>query len=488
MCWSPQVAGGFAFAETLILIYLYRRNWLFDRSNVYFQIPLVLQEILQALLWPFVERTRMGNYWWEATWEDPALHRCSYANSVLSWLIAVVVNGTMVVWQMHINWEHQNHDKQLQSGTAPDWLVRVGPLNDSKRVGQYGRSRRAALQLVLRCWGVFVIFLGYFLLIDNPNLMRRVVDTSSELTSNSRSGVDLAAAVPSPTAAGAPSAPNGVLLGSSAGHIDQADGISAVVPGGAPVDLSAAALSEVLMTSGGEGLWVARCTSRGPFGHQVWSMVAWPYKVIELFFCTAYTAMAGAFNILTRPSLIPYAFQHINTYCFFVYLLLGAEAGSVWCWWASCLCLVYLVEPYLLKYGNCLDCAYLDRSPEAQKWRTTDWRETWQQTQSEADRQNVLKRQVFGWVWDRFDDLGLSPWREEQKRGDVGSADVLRNLEKENLSLLGKDGVSDMTHVKNKVDSSADAGGARQHTTAAGETELRNKQELDSVNQIKNSV
>ncbi len=58
MCWSPTVSLAFALGETIALLFLWRRRARFDRDNVLLHLPLVVQEVLQALLWPHVSADR----------------------------------------------------------------------------------------------------------------------------------------------------------------------------------------------------------------------------------------------------------------------------------------------------------------------------------------------------------------------------------------------------------------------------------------------
>lgn len=117
--------------------------------------------------------------------------------------------------------------------------------------------------------------------------------------------------------------------------------------------------------------WIAMCTCKGPWGHQIWAFMSWPNKPLEVLFIFFYFAYSGAFLTLPRPSLIPQGFGFVNAVTIVLYLLMGPEAGSVWCWGASTLCVTYLAEPYLFEHCHVLEAEFLYPSEEAEKRRAT---------------------------------------------------------------------------------------------------------------------
>ena len=254
MCWSASVALGFAAAEAVVLLYVWCRNAHHDRNNVLIILPLTLQELGQALLWPYVVADRD----YTLGFADPALHSCPRANKAYSYLIAAVVCGLPPWFEFHARREFREHNALLESGTAPAWRKLVGELPTPNPEYPFQ--------------GTFCAFLQYVLIL-------------------------------------------GVL------------GCSLVL-----------------------GTWgPASCTTKGPHGHQVWAMMVWPNKFAEVAAAFVYFGTAGAFKWVPRPSLFtPLLMGPVAIWAIVAYLIMGPEAGSVWCWTASLLCAVLLVEPAVI--------------------------------------------------------------------------------------------------------------------------------------------
>ena len=279
MCWSASVALGFAAAEAVVLLYVWCRNAHHDRNNVLIILPLTLQELGQALLWPYVVADR--NY--ALGFADPALHTCPRANKVYSYLIAAVVCGLPPWFEFHARREFREHNALLESGTAPAWRKLVGELPTPNPEYPFQ--------------GTFCAFLQYVLIL-------------------------------------------GVL------------GCSLVL-----------------------GTWgPASCTTKGPHGHQVWAMMVWPNKFAEVAAAFVYFGTAGAFKWVPRPSLFtPLLMGPVAIWAIVAYLIMGPEAGSVWCWTASLLCAVLLVEPAVIDRLGIVEREMVDfqneTSPEARARR-----------------------------------------------------------------------------------------------------------------------
>jgi len=125
MCWSPFVSLAFATVESIVLAYMWLRNRGFDRANAVFLLPLLVQEVLQALLWPEVTEDRT-----EALgWDDPALHRCTSRNSAYSYAIMIAVCGVPVGWTWRALAENRMHRDALDDSRAPAWASHVGRLS-----------------------------------------------------------------------------------------------------------------------------------------------------------------------------------------------------------------------------------------------------------------------------------------------------------------------------------------------------------------------
>jgi len=97
------------------------------------------------------------------------------------------------------------------------------------------------------------------------------------------------------------------------------------------------------------------CTTRGDRGHQVWPMVVFRHWSLRALAALSYVAVAGGFNLLPRPSLVFALFRMCGLpLVALLYLTLGDEWGSVWCWTASCTCALYLAEPGVMQRHHIL--------------------------------------------------------------------------------------------------------------------------------------
>ena len=198
--------------ELLVLTYLWLRNELFDRPNALLHLPVVLQEAGQAMLWPHVTRERNA----ALGFSDPAIHLCSASNT--AWSFAVMVPVILIgPWFMQCTlWECTAHNRKLEqlkiSGTdkkdAISWRVLVGEVKKDWKDGLVW-----VYHLYLKGYAVVLLFFSFFFFIAP--------------------GADPQAFTVSAT------------IHSEGNHIQLSHPNNSTVP------------------------WVARCTSRGPYGHQV---------------------------------------------------------------------------------------------------------------------------------------------------------------------------------------------------------------------------
>jgi len=69
---------------------------------------------------------------------------------------------------------------------------------------------------------------------------------------------------------------------------------------------------------------------------------------VKMLLVLGYCSLGGSFKLVPKPSFVPPALQILAVVAALLYLAVGDEWGSVWCWLASCLVLLYLAEPELL--------------------------------------------------------------------------------------------------------------------------------------------
>jgi len=96
------------------------------------------------------------------------------------------------------------------------------------------------------------------------------------------------------------------------------------------------------------------CTTAGPWGHQIWPFLVvnpWPLRIL---LCAIHLAFYCGFITI---SLVEVKFESVALGGFFaiyslppvLYLFIGNEWGSFWCFSASLICPFYLLEPTLLR-------------------------------------------------------------------------------------------------------------------------------------------
>ena len=80
MCWSTEVAAAASACEAVVLIYCWLRNEMNDRRHVVGHIPILLQEVVQAVLWMNMA-------------EKDTPSSCSQPNRLLSFAITCIVHA-----------------------------------------------------------------------------------------------------------------------------------------------------------------------------------------------------------------------------------------------------------------------------------------------------------------------------------------------------------------------------------------------------------
>ena len=93
---APDFAWMLVLVQLGVLWFLWRRNMYCDRSNFLLNLPLLFQQLGQALLWPYITTDRSS----KGEFLDPALHECSDENKQFSLLVAAAVLGSLC-WFEH---------------------------------------------------------------------------------------------------------------------------------------------------------------------------------------------------------------------------------------------------------------------------------------------------------------------------------------------------------------------------------------------------
>merc|ERR1711998_780472 len=81
--------------------------------------------------------------------------------------------------------------------------------------------------------------------------------------------------------------------------------------------------------------------------------------------------VGGSFKFMPKPSYLPWALSWLARFVAVLYIVIGDEWGSVWCWVASCLVLLCVIEPALFRRYRVFDADVLDSSAEAEELRQT---------------------------------------------------------------------------------------------------------------------
>lgn len=94
--------------------------------------------------------------------------------------------------------------------------------------------------------------------------------------------------------------------------------------------------------------WGSYCTVPGPWGHQIWGFmrVPWVFRPVAAVF---YQLLVVVPIITVRHrTLAHFGLVLVGATPPFLYVVLGDEWGSFWCFWASLMCFVNLFEQILL--------------------------------------------------------------------------------------------------------------------------------------------
>jgi len=101
--------------------------------------------------------------------------------------------------------------------------------------------------------------------------------------------------------------------------------------------------------------WQRSCTTRGPWGHQLWPAILISPLWVRFGSMFVYMKLSTiGMRSWQRPSYVWYFWKVIGGPTLFVLILImGWEAGSFWCLSASLLCVTYVLEPGLFdRYGK----------------------------------------------------------------------------------------------------------------------------------------
>jgi len=337
------VALGFALAESTVLVYISFRNRFFDRANALFHLPVVGQELIQALLWPHVGQEG---------------ELCNTTNRRLSFLIVIVVIGlpfyasvlAKALQALLVAAREVSTPEQLRKGLCPGGHRLVSFDTDLPKY-YCSVCGHEDLPLRTRMWGCRTCDFDACALCFQEGVpcIRFKAKVSKRARSIyvplilGRQPLLWAACVPRRLKRKT----HGAILSTSCFLF------------GACLYMRQRIYGEWLQGSVFEG---ARCTFRGPYGHQVWPMMSFPSGRwgLKLFSAGLYMTLGGGFALIPKPGYICLALNVLAVAATVMYLTMGDEWGSVWCWMASCLCFLYIVEPFLFHYFRVFDPEVID--------------------------------------------------------------------------------------------------------------------------------
>lgn len=117
----------------------------------------------------------------------------------------------------------------------------------------------------------------------------------------------------------------------------------------------------MVQTFGQMGWMTSKCTYKGPWSHQIWPVLNMQYHLLPGILGSFLGKMLSAGNLLlymisslggflsSRPSYVLPTLAAIGLNAQLLILFLGPEWGSFWCFQASLLSCVALLEPYFFK-------------------------------------------------------------------------------------------------------------------------------------------
>ncbi|CAK0881108.1 unnamed protein product [Prorocentrum cordatum] len=305
---------------------IFARNSLYDRANAIFHLPVVAQEVLQALLWPHVEAEEGG-----AT--------CGAANRGLSLAVTFVVVGLPLYSALLAKFTQTavirlldaRAAEQLERGACPTGHPLAPFWTD---VPHYYCSVCGREELPL----------------DHPMRGCRRCDFDA-CGACCEAAAARAAAGPRPRREPAwvrlllgprpqPWVPQVThALRRTTSRLIFVTGWLLVI---AMLGMHRRIFGDPGLEPEGGILAGPRCTTRGPHGHQVWPMMVHGRGWMRMGVGLVYMAFGGGFAFIPKPSYMPFALSILAWTVMALYWLLGDEWGSVWCWLASCLCAVIL--------------------------------------------------------------------------------------------------------------------------------------------------
>ncbi len=128
----------------------------------------------------------------------------------------------------------------------------------------------------------------------------------------------------------------------------------------------------------GVGWMTSKCTYKGPWSHQIWPVLNMQYHLVPGILGSFLGKMLSAGNLFlymisslggflsSRPSYVLPTLAAIGLNAQFLILFLGPEWGSFWCFQASLLSCVALLEPYFFKTFGEINAFAPKKSPKSQ--------------------------------------------------------------------------------------------------------------------------
>ena len=98
--------------------------------------------------------------------------------------------------------------------------------------------------------------------------------------------------------------------------------------------------------------WYPLCTYVGPWGHQAWPLANAPHLFWRVFFVTIYLFLCGSAIIFHTSVQVEGMFAKMcaclvgGSSTMVLFIVLGPEFGSVWCWSASLVLFASVLDPY----------------------------------------------------------------------------------------------------------------------------------------------
>jgi len=104
--------------------------------------------------------------------------------------------------------------------------------------------------------------------------------------------------------------------------------------------------------------WSPRCTVAGPMGHQIWPFVSIKPRFLVFLNVCVYDGLLCTSLAMTRHvTVVPAGLAAVGFLPVLLFAVMGDEWGSFWCFSASLLCVLYLIEPLILEHH------FVDRAP-----------------------------------------------------------------------------------------------------------------------------